>query len=162
MKHLVSLFLVSIILWWLLSGDTSPLLLGLGVISSVLVVAIAHRMDVIDHEGHPIHLSWRLLCYIPWLAKETIKSNIAVAKLILDPRMPVSPEVLKVPATQQDDLGRTIYANSITLTPGTVSMSIDNDGIVVHAITKEAADGLRTGQMNARVEAMLGERASCS
>jgi multicomponent Na+:H+ antiporter subunit E len=162
MKHLLSLFLVSIILWWLLSGDPSPLLLGLGVVSAALVVFIAHRMDVIDHEGHPVHLSWRLLCYLPWLVRETVKANIAVARLILHPRMPISPQVMTVIAGQSDDLGRTIYANSITLTPGTVSMSIDGEHILVHAISDAAAADLQSGEMNARVEAMLGERITCS
>jgi multicomponent Na+:H+ antiporter subunit E len=59
-----------------------------------------------------------------------------------------------VPATQRTDVGKVIYANSITLTPGTVSVEIENDRILVHAITREAAEGLESGDMDRRVDAI--------
>ena len=152
----LSLFLVLFTLWLLLSGHYTPLLLTLGVMSCLISVYIARRMDVVDREGHPVHLSLRLFTYIPWLAWETLKSNIAVARLILNPRMPISPTVFKVRVSQTGDLGKVIYANSITLTPGTVSMSIDGEEILVHSITREAEAELMSGEMDRRVTRMAG------
>lgn len=156
MMRSLSLFLVLFTLWLLLSGHYTPLLLALGVVSCLISVYIARRMDVVDREGHPVHLSLRLFTYIPWLAWETLKSNIAVARLILNPRMPISPTVFKVRVSQTGDLGKVIYANSITLTPGTVSMSIDGDEILVHSITQEAEADLMSGEMDRRVTRMAG------
>lgn len=151
MTRSISVFINLVALWLLLSGHYTALLLTLGAVSCFLVVCIARRMDVVDREGHPIDLSLRLLAYFPWLAWEIIKANIAVAKLILNPRMPISPTVFSVRASQPDDLGKVIFANSITLTPGTVSMSIDGDQIQVHAIDRESEQGLMTGEMDRRV-----------
>lgn len=113
-------------------------------------------MDVADHEGHPIHLTWRAGTYWPWLFVEIIKSNIDVARLILDPKLPISPTVIKVKATQVDDLGHVIYANSITLTPGTVTMDVRGGTLEVHAITQDIAEGLMSGEMDRRVTQMEG------
>lgn len=154
MMRSLSLLIALFALWLLLSGHYNALLLSLGMGSCLFVLYIARRMDVVDHEGHPIHLSARILGYLPWLAWQIIKSNIAVAKLILHPRMPISPTVFTVHASQRGTLGKVIYANSITLTPGTVSMSLDNDRVLVHAIDREAQAGLMTGEMDRRVTRM--------
>jgi multicomponent Na+:H+ antiporter subunit E len=155
--HAVSLSVVLYVLWLLLSGIYEPLLLSLGVASCGLVVWIAHRMDVVDHEGHPLHLTWEVLTYWPWLLWQIVKSNIQVAGLILSPRMPISPKVIKVTTSQTDELGQVIYANSITLTPGTVSLYIRGDTIGVHAITEEMAEDLAAGEMDRWVTAMAGK-----
>ncbi|KHF25816.1 Na+/H+ antiporter subunit E [Solemya velum gill symbiont] len=157
MKGIISLFITLSVIWLLLSGHTNPLLLSLGLASVILTVIIDHRMDVVDQEGNRISYPPRLITYIPWLAWETIKSNITVAKLILDPKMPIRPNIFTVKASQPGELGKTIYANSITLTPGTVSMSVDGDEILVHAIDQGTADDLLTGEMDRRVTRISGE-----
>jgi len=141
--------------WVLLSGYWLTLIVALGIASIALCVFIARRLDIVDHEGHPVHLTLPGLTYFPWLIKEIVMSNIAVAKAILFGG--VRPQVLRVKASQADALGQTIYANSITLTPGTVSISIDDDMITVHAIMDDTADGLRTGEMDAMVCKLVGE-----
>ncbi len=147
----VSLWLLLFFFWILLSGHTEPLLIGLGVVSCTIVVFIANRMYAIDHESHPIHLSMKIPAYWLWLACEVVKSNIAVVKLVWHPQMPISPTVLRVKASQSTDLGKIVYANSITLTPGTVSMEVDDDEIEVHALTRELAEDLKDGVMDRRV-----------
>lgn len=151
-----SLFLVLFALWLLLSGFFQPLLIGLGVASSAFVAWIAWRMDVVDHEGHPIHLSWRALTYWPWLGWEIVKSCITVSRIIIDPKLPISPRIIHVKASQADELGHVIYANSITLTPGTVSIDVIGHTIEVHALTKESAEELENGDMDRRVVRMEG------
>jgi multicomponent Na+:H+ antiporter subunit E len=141
--------------WVLLSGYWLTLIVALGIASIALCVFIARRLDIVDHEGHPVHLTLPGLTYFPWLIKEIVMSNITVAKAILFGG--VRPQVLRVKASQADALGQTIYANSITLTPGTVSISIDDDLITVHAIMDDTADGLRTGEMDAKVCKLVGD-----
>ena len=152
--HAISLGTFLALIWLGLSGFFQPLLLGLGLISCVGVVWIAHRMDVIDHEGHPIHLGFRILGYWVWLIREIVKSNIDVARRILNPALPIAPCLTIVKATQGSELGHVIFANSITLTPGTVSIVVDDRTILVHAIAKELADDLQTGEMDRRVTAV--------
>jgi multicomponent Na+:H+ antiporter subunit E len=151
-----SLGLVLIILWLLLSGHTALLLLGLGLVSVLAVVLIAWRMDLVDPEGHPIHLIWRAIPYWAWLLIEIFKANIDVARAIVRPRMPIRPTVLRLKAGQKSDLGRVIYANSITLTPGTVTLAVEGETIEVHALTPGAAEGLLNGDMNRRAMIMEG------
>ncbi len=151
--HAIGLWLVLFALWILLSGHYVPLLLTLGVLSCALVVWIAARLDVIDHEAIPLQLKvFGYLAYLVWLGKEITKANIDVARIVLDPALPISPVMVVVPATQSTDVGKVIYANSITLTPGTVSVEVMDDEILVHAITREAADGLADGDMDRRVD----------
>lgn len=138
-------------LWFLLSGNFVALLLALGVVSSVFVVAIALRMNIVDRETHPIHLHSTIVFYWIWLTWQIIKANIDVARRVLDPRLPISPKLLRVKATQKTDLGRVSYANSITLTPGTVTVSVEGDSVLVHALTCEAAEALAKGEMDRRV-----------
>lgn len=151
------LFVVLLATWLLLSGHYTPLIVVLGVLSCAAVAAIAHRMDIADHEGHPIHLSVHaVLLYWPWLILEIIKSNFAVARLILDPRLPISPQVITVPTSQRSELGQVIYANSITLTPGTVSLWVHTDTIEVHALDDGSAEGVLRGTMDRKVTELDG------
>ena len=137
-------------LWLLLSGIYTPLLIILGIGSSALVAWIAHRMNVTDHEGFPIHFTWKAITYWPWLFWEIIKANLAVSSVILKKEISIEPTLLRIPANQKSELGQVTYANSITLTPGTVSIAVGEGMIDVHALTQEAADDLKTGRMNER------------
>lgn len=158
MTQAIALALALAGFWVLLSGYWLVLIVSLGIASIILCVYIAHRMDVIDHEGHPVHLTFRGLVYFPWLVKEIVMSNIAVAKAILGGPNALRPQVLRVKANQSDELGLTVYANSITLTPGTVSISIDDNYITVHALMDETAEGLKTGEMDDKVCVLMGDK----
>ncbi len=151
----VSLFFLLLSLWLLLSGIYTSWLISLGCLSCLLVVLVARRMDVVDHEGHPMHLHTQaLLGYWHWLLLEILKSNWLVIRCIMSPNMPISPAVIALRSSQRTDLGRVIYANSITLTPGTVSIDVDGDITEVHALTQAVADDLREGEMDRRVTAV--------
>ena len=158
MFHAISLAAVLYGVWLLLSGHYTPFLLGLGGISTGLAVAIALRMDVVDREGHPMHLGLRILWYWFWLLVQVMRANVDVARRVLGPSLPISPRMFRVRATQRTDLGRVIYVNSITLTPGTVSVELEGSEILVHALTTEAANDLREGTMNRLVVAVEGNR----
>lgn len=135
------------VFWFMLSGHTEVLLIVLGFLSTLLSIFLAKRMNVIDHESYPIHLSLRLFRYYLYLGKEIIKANIDVIKRIITPGSSISPQIITIPASKQSDLSKVIYANSITLTPGTVTLELAGDEIKVHALSKEGADNLQSGEM---------------
>lgn len=158
MPRALTLLLVLMALWLLMSGHTEAWLLGLGLGSAALVVWIAMRLDTVDHEGHPLHLAWRGMTYWPWLAVEIVKANLDVARTILSSPTAADPSVFRVKAGQTDELGRVTYANSITLTPGTVTMEVDPDGwLTIHALNRSAREGLEGGEMDRRVCRLMGE-----
>lgn len=152
----LSLFAVLYATWLLLSGIWEPFLLISGAVSCLIVVVIAHRMDLIDKEGHPIQLTWRALYYFPWLFWQIALSNWMVLRLVLHPGLPISPTAGWVPAGQKTSVGLVTFANSITLTPGTVSLTVHDDSIHVHALTRAALADLEGGEMNRRVCQMEG------
>ncbi len=154
-KHAISLGLFLAVIWLLLSGHYTLLLISFGLLSVALVVLLALRMDVVDREGQPLHLNSKaLVIYWCWLLKEIFVSNIYVCRLILNPAMPISPTVIALRSSQSSDLARVIFANSITLTPGTVTIDVDGDITEVHAITEDAAKSLLQGSMDGKVTAL--------
>ncbi len=156
MARIVGLWLVLFAVWLLLSGHYTPLLIGFGVGSCALTVYIAMRMDVADHEGVPIDWVGRFLLYLPWLLKEILVANISVAKVILSPSLPISPIMVVFRSTQKTDLGRVLYANSITLTPGTITTGVEGDQLEIHALTWQDVDGREEDEMDLRVSVVEG------
>lgn len=158
MLRAISLGLVLAGTWLLLSGFyDNALILGLGVFSVVAVVFVSRRMNLIDKEGTPIHLSVRLPIYGPWLLWEILKSSVDVARRAFALKPEIDPILIRLPTRLRSDLSRVIYANSITLTPGTVTVSVEPDTLFVHALTREGAAGLEEGDMERRVAAYAGE-----
>lgn len=137
--------------WLLLSGLLKPLLLGLALISVLLCLWLAQRMDVVDAENHPVWAALRYVPYWPWLSIEILKSSIDVARRVLSPSMPISPTVFEIRATQRTTVGRVVLANSITLTPGTVTLDVDGNRLRVHALSRDTIQGLLDGEMDRRV-----------
>ena len=146
---LVSLF----VFWLLLSGYFTAFLLAAGLGSALLVVLAARRMAVIDPEGHPIRQIATILLYWPWLLKEIVKSCWDVTKLIVDPKLPISPTLTRFKPGQRSVVGLVIHANSITLTPGTITIEANHDGFLVHGVTRGGAEGVIDSEMNRRVTA---------
>ena len=144
-------------IWLLLSGIFTSFIISLGILSCAAVIWVTIRMDIVDHEGHPLHLTWRALIYWGWLIVEIIKANIDVVKLVLSPTLKISPTMVRVRASQETDLGQVVYANSITLTPGTISVDVANNEILVHALSETGARDLLGGEMDRRVSKMAGE-----
>ena len=156
--HTISLGLVLAVTWLLLSGIyDNMLILVLGVLSVVTVVLISRCMDLVDKEGTPIHLSARALIYGPWLLWEIMKASVDVARRAFSRNLDIDPTLIRLPTRLRSDLSRVIYANSITLTPGTVTVSVEPDTLVVHAITREGATSLEEGEMERRVATYSGE-----
>ncbi len=142
---------ILVVFWLLLSGHYTLMLISFGVGSSALVVYLALRMDVVDHEGVPLQLGGRFWLYLPWLMKEILVANVAVAKVILHPKLPISPITVIFHGSQKTDIGRFIYANSITLTPGTITTGVEGQDFEIHALTYADVDGREEDEMDHRV-----------
>jgi multicomponent Na+:H+ antiporter subunit E len=143
-------------LWLLMSGIYKPLIVWFGVISSIITVLVVRRMDnAADTERLQLHLKpVATVRYWIWLMVEIAKSNWVVTKIILSPKMSMNRHLFRVPYTQKSDLGQTIFANSITLTPGTISVEVDDGSFLVHAVSYSDDDIEALADMDARVTAI--------
>ena len=150
------LFVVLMAGWLLMSGHYNVLLISLGVISVTFCVWLSHAINATDEEGLPMHIFANLPAYIIWLLGEIIKSNYATARFILNDRS--DPEIFNVTATQNTAAGIATYANSITLTPGTVTIDINEevakDQFLVHALHADFGEDVRSNDMDRRVTAL--------
>ena len=146
--------------WLAWSGRVDPLSLGLGLFSVAAVVGITRRMDRLSGVERDEHLGLGVLLYLPWLFWQILVSNIDVAYRVWHPSMPIHPKLIKVPFETRTDLGTVIYCNSITLTPGTVTVSVDNENqeLLIHALSDKAADGILAGDMHEKVKKLEGTR----
>jgi multicomponent Na+:H+ antiporter subunit E len=155
--HSVSLFVALYLFWLLLSGFFTAFLMSAGVGSALAVVWFARRMDLVDGEGHPIHLGPKVVFYWAWLLREIVKSAWDVSKIILNPKLPISPTLVRFKPSQQTDVGLVIHANSITLTPGTITIEASPGEFLVHAITRRGAAGMVQSEMDRRITACEGK-----
>lgn len=156
MTYVVRLGLTMAVVWMLLSGMFKPMLLILGCLSVALVVYFSVRMKLLTHRGQPVFLRYlEVLKYWGWLLIEIMKSNYQVTKALLDPSLPIKPVLRRVTATPDTELGRVIYANSITLTPGTTAINFTRNGdILVHALHESSLDELEDDVMARHVRMM--------
>ena len=150
----ISLLVVLFLFWLALSGHYTPLLLTIGAVSAGLCVFAALRMRILDPEGHPVEWVRGFLLYLPWLVREIGKSAWGVTRIILDPRLPISPTLAVVKAGQRTPTGIATFANSITLTPGTITVAVSGNELTVHALVREGAMDLEGGEMDRRVRAL--------
>lgn len=148
----LSLIFLLVAFWLLNSGHYTPMILSLGAISIALVIMIARRMNVVDEESQPLHLTANIPLYYAWLLKELLLSNVEVVARIWRGNNSINPAVATIRINQNSDMGRVIYANSITLTPGTVTTDVRRESITVHALDRRSIDALNSGEMAARVK----------
>ena len=152
-NHLIIIFVSIFVFWFILSGQIAPFMLFLGLVSTAFVVYIINRMDLIDEEisFHNFNIMG-LLLYLPWLLKEIIISNIKVCLYIIMPNKRINPQIIKVKSSQISELGHVLYANSITLTPGTVTIDVDGDIFTVHTLDNQFKESLESNEMNRKIK----------
>jgi len=139
-------------IWLLLSGYfDKPLLLGFGLASVLLTAWLARRANVVDRVGVPLELFPGIIAYWVWLAREIGKANIAVMRQALAVEPKLSPKLFLAPNPPRTEVGKAVFANSITLTPGTVSVDLRENEILVHALTEDFADEGAITRMGERV-----------
>jgi multicomponent Na+:H+ antiporter subunit E len=148
------LIVVALYLYWLaLSGHYDPWFVWSGLALSVAVFAFCRAKGIADAEGFPVGLLRRAALYWPWLALQIWKSGLRVTRIVLHPELPISPTLVRVDALQDTAVGLTTYGNSITLTPGTLTVEATEQGrtLWVHALEREGAEGFADDEMNRRV-----------
>ncbi|WP_417468857.1 Na+/H+ antiporter subunit E [Maricaulis sp.] len=155
MTYGVGLTVILVLLWLTLSGQYTlsgdyPLVIGFGVLSVVGAVALAARMRILDRETVPLLPAWSLVPYWFWLGGEILAANFAVLRLVMKPAIDVEPRLVRVPAEQRSGLGHAVFANSITLTPGTVTIDVEEDGFLVHALDTSFTDPAGFAEMGSR------------
>ncbi|WP_409433461.1 Na+/H+ antiporter subunit E [Litorimonas sp. RW-G-Af-16] len=143
--------------WLTLSGYFKPMLLTLGVISIFLVITMSVRMRIMDDETAPYMTLPQTLSYFVWLFMEIVKANVAVVRAVMSPNMEISPTLTKIPLPQESDIAKVMFANSITLTPGTVSVEMNDDHILVHALLNEMSAPEDFAEMGERSAWAIGE-----
>ncbi|MEO7402699.1 MAG: Na+/H+ antiporter subunit E [Burkholderiales bacterium] len=142
---------ILVVFWVILSGYFEPFLVAAGVGSAIAVTWFANRMELVDREGQTLQL-WRpALVYWPWLGWEIVKSAWTVTRIILTPSLPISPTIVRFKPSQRSIVGLVTHANSITLTPGTITIEATANEFVVHGLTREGAQGCIDGEMDRRV-----------
>lgn len=157
--HAGSVVMMALLLaaaWLLWSGFFKPLLLALGAISCVLVLIISHRMHLFDTDVFALRFMARLFRFWGWLGREVVRSSLEVTRVVLSPKLPISPTVAEFDAHCEHPVDRAILGNSITLTPGTLTLSIDGQRFVVHALTEAGARDIMGGEMDRRVSRLRG------
>jgi multicomponent Na+:H+ antiporter subunit E len=144
--------IISVILagfWFLMSPSLSPanLIIGIG---SVLGITYFWSPDLF-RPGHPMKFNLRqvikLIHYFAHLGWNIILANISVAIIVLSPKLPITPGFILLQTKLKQDLTRVLYANSITLTPGTITVDLNGDRLLVHCITEDAAKGVYSWYM---------------
>jgi multicomponent Na+:H+ antiporter subunit E len=140
--------------WLLWSGLFKPLLLALGAFSCVLVVYLSHRMHLFDTHLFELRYLSRLVSYWAWLGKEVVKSSLDVTRIVLSPGLPISPTVAEFDSTCAESADQAVLGNSITLTPGTLTLNIREGHFMVHALTEAGARDILDGEMDRRVRAL--------
>lgn len=137
--------------WLLLSGFFKPLLLSLGVASVFLVVSLLYRMDKNDDQVQPLPLTPRFFAYVGWLLVQVVKSSLQVTKLVWTRGKTIEPRLATLSIKDKSVNTRVLYANSITLTPGTLCIDIDDENVTVHALQHKSVEQLDKGGMARRV-----------
>ena len=157
----MSFLLTAIIMfgfWILLSGEFHFVLILSGIISSLLVSYWSHDLLIgnVDIKLGAVRIV-RFIKYLPWLLWQIVLANIDLVYLTLHPKLPIAPRIISIKNEYKTDIGKVTFANSITLTPGTVTIEVNKNEFIVHAISKESAESLITGKMQARIKKIEGE-----
>lgn len=149
---------VLFVFWLALTASFKPWDLGVGLLLSVLLGLWAARSLWADDA--PV-LTWRqalrFAAYVPWLIKEIIKAALGVAEVVLSPRMPIDPRVIGHRVVFKRPVCNVALANSITLTPGTLTVDVDGDITYVHCLNEGFADGIVNGDMERRIVRVFEE-----
>jgi multicomponent Na+:H+ antiporter subunit E len=159
--HSLVLFVSLLAFYVVLSGQIgSVFLMSAGVVTCLAVTFLAKRLGIVDDEGIPYRWWWPTLKYLPWLMWQVIIANIDVLKTVWRPKLEIQPQMFTAKHELRTAYGIATYMNSITLTPGTVTVDVGDGEFLIHALTQAAADGVASGEMHRRVLALEGGKPS--
>ena len=144
-----------VVLWLLMSGLYKTLILVFGLGSVLLVMFFMKRMS--EKDGYEVEINLKItetLKYLFWLIVEVAKCNVAVVKLLLARKVRIAQEFVEIPVSTKSDLAQVIFANSITLTPGTVTVETEDNSLLVHVLNLDNNTESELGNMGQRVSSL--------
>ena len=147
------MFFLLLFFWSIIDGKLTVESIILGSSASILIIYLNKDILFTSSDGGPVTIRflWHFTALIAILIVEIVKSNINVAKIVLNPKMPIEPSFIRVPVRFKKDFNKVLYGNVVTLTPGTLTVDIDEDEYIIHALTKEAAEGLYGSELEKHV-----------
>jgi multicomponent Na+:H+ antiporter subunit E len=151
MRYIRSSLIVAAV-WLLLSGHYTALILSFGAVSSLIVIWFMWRMDRVDEQLGVLPMRPRVLYYLLWLMWQVVLSNIDLVRRIWDPTLPIRPTWQRLDIKVTSSLAKTLYANSITLTPGTLTTDVREDHFMVHSLSPDGIEDLRKGGMEKQIQ----------
>src|SRR5690348_5549791 len=137
MTYLPGLALALAAFWFALSQQTAPFFLALGGLSVLLTLWLVGRLRILDRDASPYHRIAQLLFYLLWLIGQIVRANLSVIARVLGGR--IDPAIVRIRTNARTDLGKALFANAITLTPGTVTVDVNGERVVVHALVAKSA-----------------------
>ena len=156
-------------LWLAFSGEFDVEFLAVGAVAAVGGVAVSELLFRGTHEGKfapaPSSIAWllrstaRSLLYLPWLAYEIVAANLHVAFLVLHPRLPIDPSLVRFDTSLESERAQVLLAQSITLTPGTVTVDASNGTFVIHCLSRRSRQGLEQGNIQSKIASVFEEPA---
>jgi multicomponent Na+:H+ antiporter subunit E len=156
--NILATFTLLFAFWVFLSGFFDLFHLSLGVICSAIVAFASHDLIFTETNLQKRHITGKnFVLYLPWLIYQIYLANVHVVYLVWHPRMPIDPKIISFKTKWKGDLVLVTMANSITLTPGTITLNIRDGEYFVHALSKKVADDLLGGEMQDRVGRIYGE-----
>lgn len=152
-KNILIIFFLLLFFWSIIDGKLTVESIILGTAASIIIIYLNRDIMFTIDDGGPVTLRylWHYSTLIAVLVVEIVKSNINVAKIVLNPKMPIEPSFVRVPVRFKKDFNKVLYGNVVTLTPGTLTVDIDEDEYIIHALTKEAAEGLHGSELEKHV-----------
>ena len=151
MRYIRSSLLVAVV-WLLLSGHYTALILSFGAVSVLIVIWFMWRMERVDEKLDVLPMRPRVLYYLLWLMWQVVRSNIDLVRRIWDPALPIRPTWQRLDIKVTSPLAKTLYANSITLTPGTLTTNVREDHFMVHSLSPDGIEDLRKGVMEEQIQ----------
>lgn len=157
MRARIELFVLLLAFWLILSDHYEPLFIGMGVASAAAVAWLLGDffLDLFPAPRPPLRRTpqrlWRFAVYVVWLLWRVLVSSVEVARVALHPRMPMEPGFVRFTTNLSSPMARATLANSITMVPGTMTVRLDGDEYLVHALWPGAAEDLRTAAMQRRI-----------
>ena len=146
MSHLFRLGVILVVVWLLLSGIYEPLMLSFGLISILISLLLTKRMLRIDQEQFTFFVTVSLIKFLAQLFYKVIISNYDVTLRVLGIR-PVQSTFITIEVPFDNDVARVLYANAITLTPGSASIALSDHTLLVHTISEQGAQDLAQGDI---------------
>lgn len=154
-------------LWLILSGEFYPEFVVAGALASAGVVLMAghlvHPSAAEHYRELPRSFRWlattivRFLAYLPWLTKEVALANLQVTYQVLHPSLPISPRLMRFRTALRMEPSQLLLAQSITLTPGTITVSLDRNEFIIHALSHASVQAVEEGRMQQKIAGVFGE-----